>query len=175
MLAVASGSVKSPESTYYTALSVEHNGVIDLTNQKELITAECLTLNGTIRVNLSLVDTSTHLTDVDFFKFTCSSTNMSSVVMDLIVPSECQSSYQIREKVVGRTRTVNADINVECPNNPNSSSNQPIDSNSPSNTNTPSSPTNPDASPQSTVPMLSAASSLHAIYAVLSVLVAFAS
>eukprot|EP00029_Vermamoeba_vermiformis_P006668 TRINITY_DN2688_c0_g1_i1.p2 TRINITY_DN2688_c0_g1~~TRINITY_DN2688_c0_g1_i1.p2 ORF type:complete len:171 (+),score=33.19 TRINITY_DN2688_c0_g1_i1:1346-1858(+) len=133
-LSVATGSVKSPASTYYTALNVDQGGIIDMTNQTELITVECLTINGTIRVNMSLVDTSTRLTNIDVFKFTCSSTNISSIAMDIITSSECQSSYQIREKIVGRVRTVNVDIDIECPTNPNSSSNQPESPSSSSNT-----------------------------------------
>jgi len=104
---------------------VTDTGVIDITDQRELITVECLTINGTIRVNMSMIDTPTQLADIDLFKFTCSSTNISSIAMNIITSSGCQSSYKIREKVVGRTRTVNADISIECSNVPGYFSNQP--------------------------------------------------
>jgi hypothetical protein len=150
-LQILINEVISPSATYYTSLSVHADGVIDLTNQTELITVECLTINGTIRFNMSSVNTSMSLDGVDLFKFTCSSTNISAVAMDIITSSECQSSYQLREKIVGRVRTVNADIDIQCntPNSPDMSSNTPSETNSPSSSSTPSSNAPSASSPNS--------------------------
>ncbi len=149
-LQILTNEVVSPTNTYYTSLSVTDTGVIDMTNQTELITVECLTINGTIRVNMSSIDTPTQLNNIDLFKFTCTSTNISAIAMDIITSNECQSSYVIREKIVGRTRTVNADVSISCPNSPGSTSNQPGQASGPRSNNSPGSPsTSPSTSPQS--------------------------
>lgn len=62
--------------------------------------AECLTINGTLRLNLSSIWTNTVLNDYSLIQLTCTDTNVWAIPLDIITADGCASGYTIAEKGV---------------------------------------------------------------------------